>query len=151
MAHPQRHLREAIIDALPDIAQQLPTDCELFVIAVRPGHKDFDLVLPSPEANLNNALDALRRQGLSIDGDNAYKRDLCDLITGAMAFGKQNANPPPAGHWGQYFWDIGRAEGEQKEELIQALRDLLIIAPEQTPEEFNYTSAARAALAKVAQ
>lgn len=36
-------------------------------------------------------------------------------------------------------------------DLVQALRGLLIIAPEQTPEEFNYTSAARAALAKATQ
>lgn len=121
MAHPKHHLREAIIAALPDIAQQLPADCELFVVAVQPGQSDFDLVLPSPEANLNNALDALRRNGLSIDGDNAYKRDLCDSIVGAMAFGAQNRNPPPPGHWAQQFWEIGREERALTEELIDVL------------------------------
>lgn len=122
MASPKHHLREAIIEALPDIAQQLPLDCELFVIVVRPGNDDFDLVLPSPEAKLNNALDALRRNGLSIDGDNAYKRDLLDAAVGAMAFGFQGNNPPPPGHWGQRFYDLGRAEAELREELVAALK-----------------------------
>lgn len=65
-------------------------------------------------SNYDTILDALRHQGLSIDGDNAYKRDLLDSVVGAMAFGYQNTNPPPAGHWGQQFWDIGRAEGEKQ-------------------------------------
>lgn len=71
------------------------------------------------DATLNN----LRRMGASIDGSNAYKLDLCDSITGAMAFGYQNANPPPDGHWAKQFWDIGRAEGEAREELTAALTE----------------------------
>ncbi|RON05191.1 hypothetical protein [Pseudomonas brassicacearum] len=122
MADQKYHLREAAIESLSDIAQHLPLDCEMFLIACRPGKKDFDLVLPSPESNLNNALDALRRQGLSIDGDNAYKRDLLDSAVGAMTFGVKNHNPPPAGHWGQRFWDIGREERALCEELVAALK-----------------------------
>ena len=122
MPQEKNAFREAAIEAISDIAQHLPLDCEMFLIACRPGKKDFDLVLPSPESNLNNALDALRRNGLSIDGDNAYKRDLCDSIFGALAFGAQNTNPPPADHWGQRFWDIGRGEAEAREELIAALK-----------------------------
>lgn len=105
-------LREVAIEAISDIAQHLPLDCQMFLIVCRPGKADFDLVLPSPEANLNNALDVLRRQGLSIDGENAYKRDLLDAAVGAMALGAQNNNPPPAGHWGQRFWDIGREDAD---------------------------------------
>ena len=60
-------------------------------------------------------LDEMRRRGLSIDGDNAYKRDLIDCIIGALVCGKQNTNPPPAGHWAQQFWEIGRADGEIQE------------------------------------
>ncbi|KPW08322.1 Uncharacterized protein ALO42_04081 [Pseudomonas syringae pv. atrofaciens] len=122
MANPKHHTREAIINALPDIAVQLPLDCELVVIAVRPGSDDFDLVLPSLEANLNNALDALRRNGLSIDGDNSHKRDLLDAAVGAMGLGFQGTNPPPSGHWGQRLYDLGRAEAELREELIAALK-----------------------------
>lgn len=44
------------------------------------------------------------------------------MIVGSLACGKQNNNPPPAGHWGQQFWDIGRAEGELQDELAKALR-----------------------------
>jgi len=87
-----------------------------------PRQERLDLVLPSPESNLNNALDALRRNGLTIDGDNAYKRDLLDCAVGAIAFGSQGNNQPPAGHWGQRFWDIGRGEAEAREELIAALK-----------------------------
>lgn len=115
-------LRDVAIDAICDIAQHLPLDCQMFLVVCRPAKADFDLVLPSPEANLNNALDALRRQGLSIDGDNAYKRDLCDMVVGALAMGAQNSNPPPAGHWGQRFWDIGREERGLHEELVAALK-----------------------------
>lgn len=115
-------LREVAIEAISDIAQHLPLDCQMFLIVCRPGKADFDLVLPSPEANLNNALDALRRQGLSIDGDNAYKRDLLDAVVGALALGAQNNNPPPAEHWGQRFWDIGREERGLHEELVAALK-----------------------------
>ncbi|MGE6387326.1 hypothetical protein ACQKEN_16880 [Pseudomonas sp. NPDC078416] len=67
-------------------------------------------------------LNYLRRMGASIDGKNAYKLDLCDSITGAMAFGYQNANPPPEGHWAKQFWDIGRAEGEARKDLTAALK-----------------------------
>ena len=114
-------LREVAIEAISDIAQHLPLDCQMFLVVCRPGKADFDLVLPSPEANLNNALDALRRQGLSIDGDNAYKRDLCDSIVGTLAFGAQDRCPPPEGHWAQRFWDMGRESSANTEDLISAL------------------------------
>ncbi|MBA6118928.1 MULTISPECIES: hypothetical protein [Pseudomonas] len=120
-------LRETAIEGISGMAQHLPEGCELFVIVCRPGKDDFDLVLPSPEANLNNALDALRRQGLSIDGANIYKQAVCDLAVGAMTMGKQNNNPPPAGHWGQQFWDIGRAEGQQRDDLVAALEHLVAV------------------------
>lgn len=122
MSDQKHQLREVAIEAISNIAQHLPLDFQMFVIVCRPGRADFDLVLPSPEANLNNALDALRRQGLSIDGDNAYKRDLLDAVVGALAFGAQNDNPPPASHWGQRFWDIGREERGLHEELVAALK-----------------------------
>ncbi|SFW53624.1 hypothetical protein SAMN03159376_02045 [Pseudomonas sp. NFACC09-4] len=114
-------LRDVAIDAISDIAQHLPLDCQMFLVVCRPGKSDFDLVLPSPEANLNNALDALRRQGLSIDGDNAYKRDLCDAIVGTLAFGAQDRCPPPEGHWAQRFWDMGRESSANTSELVSAL------------------------------
>lgn len=57
-------------------------------------------------------LDKFRASGLSIDGDNAYKRDLLDAVVGAMMLGRHNTTPPPAGHWAQRFWDIGREYAE---------------------------------------
>ena len=72
--------------------------------------------------DFNAVLDDLRRKGASIDGDNAYKRDLLDCVVGTLVTGAQNSNPPPAGHWGQRFWDIGRGEAEAREELIAALK-----------------------------
>ncbi|MGY2094264.1 hypothetical protein [Pseudomonas simiae] len=72
--------------------------------------------------DFNAVMDDLRGKGASIDGDNAYKRDLLDCVVGTLATGAQNSNPPPAGHWGQRFWDIGRGEAEAREELIAALK-----------------------------
>lgn len=88
------------------------------------------MILEQPGAAIALSVDdqvtALRRNGLSIDGDNAYKRDLMDTITGAMAFGFQNANPPPEGHWGKRFWDIGRAEGAERDRLTNQ-RDAILL------------------------
>ena len=128
MPEERKVFREAAIEAISDMAQHLPLDCELLVVSCRPGKKDFDLVLPSPESDLNNALDALRRQGLSIDGDNAYKRDLCDSIVGALVFGAQNSNPPPPGQWQQRFWEIARDEATLREELLESLTNLVGLA-----------------------
>lgn len=64
-------------------------------------------------------LDAMRRSGLSIDGDNAYKRDLIDCIVGALMLGKQGVNPPPAGHWLEQFWQMARGEGEIQERMAE--------------------------------
>lgn len=71
--------------------------------------------------DFNAVLDDLRRKGASIDGDNAYKRDLCDAIVGTLAFGAQDRCPPPVGHWAQTFWDMGRDSSANTEELISAL------------------------------
>jgi len=77
----------------------------------------IDMTREDFDATLNN----LRRMGASIDGDNAYKRDLCDSIVGAMVFGAQNSNPPPPGQWQQRFWDIARGEAAAREELVEGL------------------------------
>ena len=139
MPEEKNAFRDAAIEAISDMAQCLPLDCELLVVACRPGKKDFDLVLPSPESNLNNAVDVLRRRGLSIDGDNAYMRDLCDAIVGALAMGAQNTNPPPSGHWGQSFWDIGREERASSEQLLKALSALAQVAGECEQIANNYS------------
>lgn len=139
MSQEKNVFRDAANEAISDMAQHLPLDCELLVVACCPVKKEFDLVLPSPESNLNNALDALRRNGLSIDGDNAYKRDLLDAVVGALALGAQNTNPPPAGHWGQRFWDIGREERANSEALLKALEALTQIAGECEQIASNYS------------
>jgi hypothetical protein len=64
------------------------------------GGRDADLehglaTPPAPEAPLDDP----RLQGL-----------FSDAISGALAFGAQNTNPPPAGHWLERFWQMGRAE-----------------------------------------
>ncbi|PTT68090.1 hypothetical protein DBR26_13965 [Pseudomonas sp. HMWF007] len=87
-----------------------------------PEKPELDIVLQDKGLDLNEVVSTLRRRGLSIDGDNAYKRDLLDSVVGALAFGAQNNNPPPAGHWGQRFWDIGREERGLHEELVAALK-----------------------------
>lgn len=85
-----------------------------------------ETIEPIPKPQPSDAqLDDMRRGGLSIDGDNAYKRDLIDTILGALIYGKRGTNEPPPGHWAAQFWDIGRAEGEHQAMLqaeIEALR-----------------------------
>lgn len=77
----------------------------------------IDMTREDFDATLNN----LRRMGASIDGDNNYKRDLCDAIVGTLAFGAQDRCPPPEGHWAQRFWDMGRESSANTAELVSTL------------------------------
>lgn len=103
---------EVANDALVKISEHLWPEAKIALTIYTPGEPGKDIVLKDQGIDLNEVLSTLRRSGLSIDGDNSYKRDLLDSVVGALAFGKQNTNHPPKGHWGQRFWDIGRAEGE---------------------------------------
>lgn len=69
----------------------------------------------SYQATMNAELDKMRANGLSIDGDNDYKRDLLNAVTGALAFGKQRSTPPPAGHWLEPFYEMGKAEADERD------------------------------------
>lgn len=79
-------------------------------------------VIDMTREDFDQTLNNLRRMGASIDGDNTYKGDLCDCISGAIAFGYQGNNQPPADHWANRFWNLGRAEGVMREELTVALK-----------------------------
>ncbi|MCP3750728.1 hypothetical protein [Pseudomonas sp. SBB6] len=128
---------EAANDALVQISNNLWPEAKLALVIYTPGEPGKDIVLKDQGIFLDEVLSTLRRSGLSIDGDNAYKQDLCDSIIGSLALGKQGNNPPPKGHWCQEFWDIGRAEGARQEELLEALaqareqRDALLSAAQE--------------------
>ncbi|MBI6923787.1 hypothetical protein JET66_03850 [Pseudomonas putida] len=110
-------------DCLERLAADLWPEAKLALVIYTPEKPELDIVLKDSGLNVDEVVSTLRRRGgLGLDGENIYKRLLCDAIIGALAFGKQNKNPPPDGHWGQEFWDIGRAEGALQEELVQALR-----------------------------
>ncbi len=117
-----QRFHEAANDALVKLSEYCLPGAKLALVIVTPGEPERDIVLEDRGLDKNEVVSALRRRGLSIDGDNAYKRDLCDAIVGALAMGAQNTNPPPADHWGQRFWDIGREERELHEELVAALK-----------------------------
>lgn len=117
---------------------------ELNAIPTPPGISVAAVVIPSPLAELDHwkgvaelerehklhllpfvaptdaNLSAMRREGLSIDGDNAYKRDLLDAVVGALAFGKQRSIQPPAGHWLERFYEIGKAEADERDARVNA-------------------------------
>lgn len=113
---------EVANDALVQISDHLAPGAKLTLAIYVPGEPEQDIVFKGPGADADEVVNTLRRRGgLSLDGSSAYKRGICDVIVGAMASGKQNSNPPPEGHWGKEFWDIGRAEGALQEELTQAL------------------------------
>jgi len=113
---------EVANDALISISEHLWPGAKLALVIYEPGNPKLDIVLKDQGVDLDEVLSTLRRAGLSIDGDNAYKRDLLDAVVGALALGAQNRNPPPADHWGQRFWDIGREERALTEELVAALK-----------------------------
>ncbi|WP_054903982.1 hypothetical protein [Pseudomonas sp. NBRC 111144] len=110
-------------DCLERLAADLWPEAKLALVIYTQGKPELDIVLKDSGLNVDEVVSTLRRRGgLGLDGQNNYKRLVCDAIIGTMACGKQNSNPPPADHWGQEFWDIGRAEGAQQEELVHALR-----------------------------
>ncbi|KTT19103.1 hypothetical protein [Pseudomonas parafulva] len=110
-------------DCLERLAADLWPEAKLALVIYTPEKPELDIVLKDSGLNVDEVVSTLRRRGgLGLDGENIYKRLLCDAIIGAMAFGKQNNNPPPDGHWVKEFWDVGRAEGALQEELVQALR-----------------------------
>ena len=113
---------EAASEALEKIAARLPADAKICLAVYTAEKPESDIVLKDPSASLDEVVSTLRRRGLSIDGDNAYKRDLLDAVVGALALGAQNTNPPPSDHWATRFWEIGREERELHEELVGALR-----------------------------
>jgi hypothetical protein len=57
----------------------------------------------------NDAIAALDAAPKPLD-DPRLQGLFSDAISGALAFGAQNTNPPPAGHWLERFWQMGRAE-----------------------------------------
>jgi len=123
-----QRFHEAANDALVKLSELCPAGAKLALVIVTPGEPERDIVLEDQGLDKNEVVSALRRRGLSIDGDNAYKRDLCDTIIGALAMGAQNTNPPPVDHWGQRFWDIGREERATQEELLESLSNLVGLA-----------------------
>ena len=88
-------------DALVTISEHSPAGSKLALVIYTPGEPEQDIILRDEGLDDNEVISALRRRGFSIDGDNAYKRDLCDSITGALMLGAHNKNPPPAGQWQQ--------------------------------------------------
>ena len=108
-------------DALIKISAHCLPGAKIALVIYTPGKPEEDIILKDQGLDDNEVVSSLRRRGLSIDSDNAYKRDLCDAIVGALVMGAQNNNPPPQGHWGKRFWDIGREERAECEELVAAL------------------------------
>ncbi|WP_296187804.1 hypothetical protein [Pseudomonas sp. UBA1879] len=117
-----QRFHEVANDALVKISEQLWPGAKLCLTVYTKGKPGLDIVLKDLGVSFDDVLSTLRRVPMSIDGANTYKRDLCDSITGVMAFGYQNTNPPPEGHWAKRFWDLGRAEGAAREELTAALK-----------------------------
>ena len=119
---------EVANDALVQISDHLVPGAKLTLAIYVPDEPEQDIVLMGPDAVADEVVNSLRRRaGLSLDGDNAYKRGVCDVIVGAMASGKQNNNPPAEGYWGHRFWEIGRAEGQQRDDLVAALEHLIAV------------------------
>ena len=116
-----QRFHQAANNALVKISEHCPPGAKLALVIYTPGEPEKDIVLEDQGLDKNEVVSALRRRGLSIDGENAYKRDLCDSIVGTLAFGAQDRCPPPEGHWAQVFWAMGRESSANTEKLISAL------------------------------
>lgn len=123
-----QRFHEAANDALVKLSEYCLPGAKLALVIVTPGEPERDIILEDQGLDRNEVVSALRRRGLSIDGDNAYKRDLCDAIVGALALGAQNTNPPTADHWAKQFWEIGREERALHDELLESLSNLVGLA-----------------------
>ncbi|WP_122503157.1 hypothetical protein [Pseudomonas viridiflava] len=117
-----QRFHEIANDALVRISENCLPGAKIALVVYTPGKPEEDIVLKDKDLDDDEVVSTLRRRGLGLDGDNAYKRDLLDSAVGAMAFGFQGSNPPPADHWGHRFYDLGRAEAELRGELIAALK-----------------------------
>ncbi|NDY89754.1 hypothetical protein [Ideonella livida] len=90
--------------------------------AVPAGFQGVLRVLATPErmADLLVAADALEAQAAHpkpLD-DPRLQELFMSAITGALAFGSQDTNPPPVGHWLKPAWDIGRVEAVMREQEV---------------------------------
>lgn len=117
-----QRFHEAANDALVKLSEHCLPGAKLALVIYTLGEPERDIVIEDQGLDRDELISTLRRRGLSIDGDNAYKRDLLDAVVGALAFGAQNSNPPPSSHWATRFWEIGREERELHEELVAALK-----------------------------
>ncbi|MBT9268047.1 hypothetical protein KKQ10_24535 [Pseudomonas sp. MG-9] len=117
-----QRFHEAANDALIKLSEHCLPGAKLALVIYTPGEPERDILIEDQGLDRDELVSTLRRRGLSIDGDNAYKRDLLDAVVGALALGAQNSNPPPSDHWATRFWEIGREERELHEELVAALK-----------------------------
>jgi hypothetical protein len=117
-----QRFHEVANDALVRISEHIWPGAKIALVIYTPGKPEEEIVLKDQGLADDEVVSTLRRRGLSIDGDNTYKRDLCEVIAGAMAFGYQGNNQPPEGHWAKQFWDTGRAEGAMRDDLTAALK-----------------------------
>jgi len=117
-----QRFHEAANDALVKLSEHCLPGAKLALVIYTLGEPERDIVIEDQGLDRDELVSTLRRRGLSIDGDNAYKRDLLDAVVGALALGAQNSNPPPSSHWATRFWEIGREERELHEDLVGALR-----------------------------
>jgi len=66
---------------------------------------EVDFAIPTPQADSQPA------PTYSIDADaQGIRARVAEAITGALAFGAQGTNSPPAGHWLAPFWDAANAD-----------------------------------------
>ncbi|GGX30339.1 hypothetical protein GCM10007242_41180 [Pigmentiphaga litoralis] len=61
-----------------------------------------------------------------------------DAIDGAIAFGVSGVNAPPAGHWLQRFWDIGRDQAAVRGQALEEAALAILAGDEKSLRENDY-------------
>ncbi|WIV25876.1 glycoside hydrolase family protein [Pseudomonas sp. M2(2023)] len=75
-------------DCLERIAADLWPGAKLALVIYTPDKPELDIVLKDSGLKVDEVVNTLRRRGgLGLDGENIYKRLLCDAILGAMGGG----------------------------------------------------------------
>ncbi|MBY4730778.1 hypothetical protein K6V90_09560 [Cupriavidus pauculus] len=83
-------------------------------------------------------------RGLQNDARTQGFEDCINAIRGAIAFGQQNANVPPAGNWLTEFWEIGQKLARPAPEASTLFGMSVIVDPKIAPDTFEIRPAPEA-------
>jgi hypothetical protein len=86
--------------------------------ALDPAPVRWDLL--DADAMLRADAESIERLSEGGIDDHPLRQKFCDAIMGVLMYGSNNANPAPAGHWLEQFWQVGNAHYKAVEDKRRA-------------------------------